>query len=133
MSCTLNKEAYTKLVKEDIEALNVSMEEHSLERRHIEEVLRWSIQSLYAAPCPNCAALRAWAAELEVALETETARLDHILDAFDGDEDINGATGMDYWDADAMDADEKTEGRRAWRTGIDVARAALAKKEDADV
>jgi hypothetical protein len=57
----------------------------------------------------------------EADLALEARRLDHILDSFDGDEEINGATAMDYWDADAMDADETKELRRAWREGIDAA------------
>ena len=55
-------------------------------------------------------------------LAVETSRLDHILDGFDGDEDVNGACAVEFWNADAMDADEKTELRRAWRAAIDAAR-----------
>ena len=56
---------------------------------------------------------------------TDTERLDFILDSFDGDESIDGASAMDFWAADAMDADEKTELRRAWRAAIDARIAEL--------
>lgn len=43
----LDYNGYTELIKADIEALNKAMSEYSLERRHIEEVLNWSIEALY--------------------------------------------------------------------------------------
>lgn len=43
----VNKQAYEKLIAEDIVALNKAMEPASLERKHIEHVLRWSIDVLY--------------------------------------------------------------------------------------
>jgi hypothetical protein len=43
----LNYTGYTELIKADIEALNKAMSEYSLERRHIVEVLNWSIEALY--------------------------------------------------------------------------------------
>jgi hypothetical protein len=52
----------------------------------------------------------------------DTERLDFVLDTFDGDVSINGASAMDFWEPDAMDADEKTELLRAWRAAIDAAR-----------
>ena len=57
--------------------------------------------------------------EAELALEAR--RLDHILDAFDEDTEINGACALDCCDLDAMDADEVKEIRRAWRVSIDSA------------
>ncbi len=43
----LNYVGYTELITADIEALNKAMSEYSLERRHIVEVLNWSIEALY--------------------------------------------------------------------------------------
>lgn len=40
-------DGYKQLIKGDIEALNKAMSEYSLERRHIVEVLNWSIEALY--------------------------------------------------------------------------------------
>lgn len=45
MPTTLNKSAYQKLVKEDLEWLQ--KQPRSLERDHIEQVLKWSIGQLY--------------------------------------------------------------------------------------
>ncbi len=47
MSIQLNRESYQKLIDEDIQALNSYMPEHSLERKHIVEVLKWSINQIY--------------------------------------------------------------------------------------
>jgi hypothetical protein len=47
MGTTLNKKAYTKLIDENIEELEKYMPEHSLEKRHIIDVLKWSIKTLY--------------------------------------------------------------------------------------
>mgnify|MGYP001603303195 CR=1 FL=1 len=44
---TLNKRAYEKLIQEDIEELEKYMPEHSLEKKHIIDVLKWSSQTLY--------------------------------------------------------------------------------------
>lgn len=44
---TLNKVGYSELIRDDIKALNNAMGEYSLERRHIVEVLNWSIEALY--------------------------------------------------------------------------------------
>lgn len=46
----LNREGYVKLIEEDIAEMNKHMAEMSLERRHIEDVLRWSITALYGEP-----------------------------------------------------------------------------------
>ena len=47
MSVQLNKDAYSKLIQEDIEAINKHMSVHSLERKHIVAVLEWSIDQIY--------------------------------------------------------------------------------------
>lgn len=44
---TLNKQAYQKLIQEDIEELEKYMPEHSLEKKHIIDVLKWSVRNLY--------------------------------------------------------------------------------------
>jgi len=43
----LNKQTYQQLIKEDIEQLNKFMPEHSLERKHIVDVLNWSVNQIY--------------------------------------------------------------------------------------
>lgn len=43
----LNEHAYQKLIDENIEALNKYMPEHSLEKKHTIEVLKWSVQQIY--------------------------------------------------------------------------------------
>ena len=43
----VNRDAYTKLIDEDIAWLNKVAPEHSLEKMHIEEVLRNSITEFY--------------------------------------------------------------------------------------
>ena len=48
MSIQINKSAYEKLIKEDIEWL-LSNTKDSLERRHIVEVLNYSPERLYAS------------------------------------------------------------------------------------
>ena len=47
MSVQLNKEAYQKLIDEDILSLEVHMPEYSLEKTHIIEVLNWSVKKIY--------------------------------------------------------------------------------------
>lgn len=47
MSFKLNKTAYEKLIQEDINELNHVLPEYSLIRRHIVEVLNWSVKSEY--------------------------------------------------------------------------------------
>lgn len=47
MSIQLNKETYQKLIDQDIEQLNKFIPEHSLERKHIIEVLKWSVDKIY--------------------------------------------------------------------------------------
>jgi len=47
MGTQLNKIAYQKLIDENIEAINKYMPEHSLEKKHIQEVLRCSIECYY--------------------------------------------------------------------------------------
>lgn len=47
MGTTLNKRAYTKLIEENIAEMEKCMPEHSLEKKHAIEVLRWSINALY--------------------------------------------------------------------------------------
>jgi len=44
---TLNKDAYKKLIKEDMEKVEKYFPEHSLEKKHIQEVLRSSIECYY--------------------------------------------------------------------------------------
>ena len=51
----LNKLGYTRLIEQDIEELNKSMDIHSLERKHIIEVLKWSINVLFPIDYCNCA------------------------------------------------------------------------------
>jgi len=53
----LNKEAYQKLIDENIAALEKHMPEHSLEKKHTIEVLKWSVKQIYDKkschlPCP---------------------------------------------------------------------------------
>lgn len=43
----INKKSYVELIQLDIEKLNQFMPEESLERKHIEVVLNWSIKALY--------------------------------------------------------------------------------------
>jgi hypothetical protein len=47
MSTTLNKKTYTRLIEENISEMEKYMPEHSLEKKHAIEVLRWSIDALY--------------------------------------------------------------------------------------
>ncbi len=55
----LNKKAYKQLIKEDIASLELCMAEYSLEKRHVIEVLIWSIKQKYPDVdedtfCPHC-------------------------------------------------------------------------------
>ena len=43
----LNKQAYEKLIQENIDALEKYMPEHSLEKQHTIDVLKWSIKQNY--------------------------------------------------------------------------------------
>ena len=45
---TINREAYQQLIDEDLEWLATTPA--SLERAHIEEVLRWSVAAIYDDP-----------------------------------------------------------------------------------
>lgn len=60
MTIQLNKEAYQQLIDEDINELNKHMSEHSLERKHIVDVLNWSVNQIYPEtpksqePIPKC-------------------------------------------------------------------------------
>jgi len=47
MGTKLNKETYKKLIKEDMESVEKYFPEHSLEKKHILEVLRSSIECYY--------------------------------------------------------------------------------------
>ena len=47
MGIQLDEHAYQKLIDENIEALNKYMPEHSLEKKHTIEVLKWSVQQIY--------------------------------------------------------------------------------------
>lgn len=47
MEIQLDEHAYQKLIDENIEALNKYMPEHSLEKKHTIEVLKWSVQQIY--------------------------------------------------------------------------------------
>jgi hypothetical protein len=47
MGIQLDENAYQKLIDENIEALNKYMPEHSLEKKHTIEVLKWSVQQIY--------------------------------------------------------------------------------------
>lgn len=47
MGTTLNKKAYQRLIDENIEALEKHMPEHSLEKKHTIEVLKWSVVEIY--------------------------------------------------------------------------------------
>jgi hypothetical protein len=47
MGGMLNKDGYQKLIDGDIEALEKHMPEHSLEKKHIIEVLKWSVEKIY--------------------------------------------------------------------------------------
>jgi len=49
MGIQLDKTAYQKLIDENIEALNKYMPEHSLEKKHTIEVLKWSVSQIYGA------------------------------------------------------------------------------------
>ena len=44
---TMNRETYNQLIDEDIVALNAAMRPESLERQHIERVLKWSVFAQY--------------------------------------------------------------------------------------
>jgi uncharacterized protein (UPF0216 family) len=50
MGIMLEKKAYEKLIEEDIEVMNKYMPEESLERKHIVEVLKWSVGQIYDQP-----------------------------------------------------------------------------------
>ncbi len=61
MSVQLNKHAYEDLIIDDIIEVIKHMPEHSLEKRHIIEVLKWSIKQNYpddiwnrGVKCDNC-------------------------------------------------------------------------------
>ena len=47
MGTTLNKKAYTELIEQNIAELEKYMPEHSLEKNHIIDILRWSIRVNY--------------------------------------------------------------------------------------
>lgn len=47
MGTQLNKKAYQQLIDEDIQALTKWMPEHSLEKKHIIDVLNWSVNQIY--------------------------------------------------------------------------------------
>jgi len=47
MGIQLDEHAYQRLIDENIEALNKYMPEHSLEKKHTIEVLKWSVQQIY--------------------------------------------------------------------------------------
>ena len=47
MGIQLDEHSYQKLIDENIDALNKHMPEHSLEKKHIIEVLKWSVQQIY--------------------------------------------------------------------------------------
>ena len=47
MGTQLNEQAYTKLIEQNIEALEKHMPKHSLEKKHTIQVLRWSIREQY--------------------------------------------------------------------------------------
>jgi len=47
MGIQLNEQAYQKLIDENIKALNKHMPEHSLEKKHTIEVLKWSVKQIY--------------------------------------------------------------------------------------
>ncbi len=47
MGTKLNSESYAKLIMEDIQELNKAMPDESLERKHIEFVLEWTVKELY--------------------------------------------------------------------------------------
>jgi hypothetical protein len=50
MGTRLNKQTYTKLIEENIAELEKYMPEHSLEKQHTIDVLRWSINAQYEEP-----------------------------------------------------------------------------------
>jgi hypothetical protein len=61
MSVQLNKSAYEDLIIDDIIEILRHMPEHSLEKKHIIEVLKWSIKQIYpddiwnrGRRCNNC-------------------------------------------------------------------------------
>ena len=45
METTLNKEAFTRLIDENIKWLK--KQENTLENRHIQKILKWTIDKLY--------------------------------------------------------------------------------------
>ena len=47
MGIQLNEQAYQKLIDENIEALEKYMPKYSLEKKHIIEVLKWSVTQIY--------------------------------------------------------------------------------------
>ena len=47
MGTNLNREAYQNLIDENIQELNKFMPEHSLEKKHIIDVLNWSVRKIY--------------------------------------------------------------------------------------
>ena len=47
MGTDLNRKGYQQVIDEDIEELEKYMPKHSLEKKHIIEVLRWSVTQLY--------------------------------------------------------------------------------------
>ena len=46
MSININEKAYQKLIDEDIESMKIHMPDN-LERKHIIDVLNWSVKKLY--------------------------------------------------------------------------------------
>ena len=50
MTIKLNKQAYQQLIQEDIDVLNKYLPEHSLEKRHVIDILNESIKFHY----PDC-------------------------------------------------------------------------------
>lgn len=66
---TLTREAYAQLIREDLEVLNALPD--TLERRHIQDVLNWSIRAAYE----NEAELRTKLAEVERLKEAEVKGL----------------------------------------------------------
>ena len=47
MGTDLNRKGYQKMIDEDIEELENYLPKHSLEKKHIIEVLKWSVVQLY--------------------------------------------------------------------------------------
>jgi uncharacterized protein (UPF0216 family) len=81
MGTKLNKEAYTKLINENIEELNKHMPENSLEKKHTIEVLKWSVDELYNTDKRKALIdFGLWIHQ--IAGESDTDKVERLVDAY---------------------------------------------------